>query len=146
VTITIPGFGELELLDHAPEGVACWNTSVDGTSVSVLAEEPATAHDLDLPFIGSVLRDRDRLLATARDAVADHLRDHPGYEPDAVADPEFTFHPGRDWLVRFAECRVPGFTELGLVVVFNGVDVVGVDDLTDVELADESDETDQSHH
>jgi hypothetical protein len=141
VTIAIPGFGELTPVDHTPEGVACWNTTAAGTSVSVLVEEPATTADLDLPFIGSVLGDRQRLLATAHEAVADHLRDHPGYEPDAVAEPEFTFHPGRDWLVRFAECRVPGFTELGLVVVFNGGDVVGVDDLADVDLADETDET-----
>ncbi|WP_367128580.1 hypothetical protein [Saccharothrix sp. HUAS TT1] len=137
MTITIPGFGELTPVHHAPEGVACWNATAAGTSVSVLVEEPATTADLDLAFIGSVLADRDRLLATAHEAVADHLRDHPGYGPDAVAEPEFTFHPGRDWLVRFAECRVPGFTELGLVVVFNDVDVVGVDDLADVDLEDD---------
>jgi hypothetical protein len=137
VTITIPGFGDLAPLDHAPEGVACWNTTTAGMSVSVLVEDPATVDDLDLPFIGSVLGDREHLLATAHRAVADHLRDHPDYGPDAVADPEFTFHPGRDWLVRFAECRVQGLTELGVVVVFKGTDVVGVDDLADIELADD---------
>ncbi|PSL51754.1 hypothetical protein B0I31_11867 [Saccharothrix carnea] len=137
MTITIPGFGELTPVDHVPEGVACWNATAAGASVSVLVEEPATTDDLDLPFIGSVLRDRDRLLATAHQAVAGHLRDRPGYGPDAVSGPEFTFHPGRDWLVRFAECRVPGFTELGVVVVFHGADVVGVDDLADVDLTDE---------
>ncbi|ONI84713.1 hypothetical protein ALI22I_29820 [Saccharothrix sp. ALI-22-I] len=137
MTITIPGFGELPPVDHTPDGVACWNTTAAGTSVSVLVEDPATTDDLDLPFIGSVLEDRERLLITAQLAVADHLREHPDYEAGAVADPEFTFHPGRDWLVRFAECRVPGFTELGIVVVFNGADVVGVDDLADVDLADD---------
>lgn len=137
MTITIPGFGELAPVDHTPDGVACWNASAAGTSVSVLVEQPATTDDLDLPFIGSVLRDRERLLDTAHRAVADHLRDRPGYGPDAVAEPEFTFHPGRDWLVRFAECSVPGLTELGVVVVFSGTDVVGVDDLADVDLADD---------
>lgn len=137
MTITIPGFGELAPVDHTPDGVACWNATDAGMSVSVLVEQPATTADLDLPFIGSVLHDRERLLAVAHGAVADHLRGHPGYGPDAVADPEFTFHPGRDWLVRFADVRVPGFTELGLVVVFHGADVVGVDDLADVDLADD---------
>ncbi|WP_158845839.1 hypothetical protein [Saccharothrix deserti] len=137
MTIIIPGFGELTPVDHTPEGVACWNTTAAGTSVSVLVEDPATRDDLDLLFIGSVLEDRERLLTSAHQAVADHLREHPGYGPDAVGDPEFTFHPGRDWLVRFADCRVPGLTELGIVVVFNGADVVGVDDLADVDLADD---------
>lgn len=137
MTITIPGFGELTPVDHTPEGVACWNATAAGTSVSVLVEEPATADDLDLAFIGSVLDERERLLKTAHEAVDEHLRDRPGYGPDAVAEPEFTFHPGRDWLVRFAECSVAGLGELGVVVVFNGVDVVGVDELTDVELDDE---------
>ncbi|WP_447007779.1 hypothetical protein ACRAKI_15480 [Saccharothrix isguenensis] len=137
MTITIPGFGELTPVDHTPEGVACWNATAAGTSVSVLVEEPASTDDLDLAFIGSVLDERERLLKTAREAVDEHLRDRPGYGPDAVAEPEFTFHPGRDWLVRFAECSVPGLGELGVVVVFNGADVVGVDELTDVELDDE---------
>jgi hypothetical protein len=137
VTITIPGFGELSPVDDTPYGVLCWNTTAAGTAVSVLVEEPATTADLDLAFIGSVLDDRERLLATAREAVDDHLRERPGYGPDAVADPEFTFHPGRDWLVRFAECRVPGLTELGVVVVFNDKDVVGVDDLADIDLSDD---------
>ncbi|MFD1151718.1 hypothetical protein [Saccharothrix hoggarensis] len=137
MTITIPGFGELTPVDHTPEGVACWNSTHAGTSVSVLVEDPASPDDLDLPFIGSVLGDRERLLAVAHSAVAEHLRERPGYGPDAVAEPEFTFHPGRDWLVRFAECRVPGLTELGVVVVFNGGDVVGVDDMADVELSDD---------
>jgi hypothetical protein len=137
VTIIVPGFGELTPVHHTPEGVACWNATAAGTSVSVLVEEPATTGDLDLPFIGSVLRDRDRLLETAREAVAEHLRERPGFGPDVVSDPEFTFHPGRDWLVRFAECRMPGLDELGIVVVFNGADVVGVDDMADVELADD---------
>lgn len=137
MTITIPGFGELTPVDHVPDGVACWNATVADTAVSVLVEEPATTADLDLAFIGSVLHDRERLLAVAHEAAADHLREHPGYGPDAVADPEFTFHPGRDWLVRFAEVRVPGFTELGVVVVFHGEDVVGVDDLADVDLVDD---------
>ncbi|MFJ6673936.1 hypothetical protein ACIQMJ_22740 [Actinosynnema sp. NPDC091369] len=137
MTITIPGFGELTPVDHVPDGVACWNATVADTAVSVLVEQPAGTADLDLAFIGSVLADRERLLVVAHEAAADHLRGHPGYGPDAVADPEFTFHPGRDWLVRFAEVRVPGFTELGVVVVFHGEDVVGVDDLADVDLVDD---------
>ncbi|MFI9011121.1 hypothetical protein ACIGNX_28190 [Actinosynnema sp. NPDC053489] len=137
MTITIPGLGELLPVAHTPEGVACWNSTAAGPSVSVLVEEPATTADLDLPFIASVVRDRERLLAAAREAVADFLRDRPGYGPDAVSDPEFTFHPGRDWLVRFAECTVPGLTELGVVVVFHDGDVVAVDDLADVELDDD---------
>lgn len=137
MTITIPGFGELTPVEHVPDGVACWNATVADTAVSVLVEHPATTADLDLAFIGSVLHDRARLLAVAHEAAADHLREHPGYGPDAVAEPEFTFHPGRDWLVRFAEVRVPGFTELGVVVVFHDEDVVGVDDLADVDLVDD---------
>ncbi|MDU0293578.1 hypothetical protein [Saccharothrix longispora] len=134
MTITIPGVGDLPpVVDHVPAGLSCWGT-VDGeTPISVIVEAPATADDLDLPFIAGVLAARDRLEATARAAVDDAFRDRPGFSPDGVADPGFTFHPGRDWLIRFADVAAPGLDELGVMVVFRGEEVIGVDDLADPE-------------
>ncbi|MDQ2588714.1 hypothetical protein [Saccharothrix yanglingensis] len=132
MTITIPGVGDLPpVVDHVPAGLSCWGT-VDGeTPISVIVEAPATADDLDLPFVAGVPTDRDRLEATARAAVEDAFRDRPGFSPDGVADPGSTFHPGRDWLTRFADVAAPGLDELGVMVVFRDEEVIGVDDLTD---------------
>jgi hypothetical protein len=128
MTFTLPGLGELTPVDGAPDGVTCWTTTVHDVTVAVLVEEPSTVDDLDPAFIESVLADRDHLLAIARTAIAE------AYGP-AVAksaeEPEFTFHTGRDWVVRFAECAEPGYTELGVLVVFEGHEVTEVDDLAD---------------
>ncbi|MGM1065433.1 hypothetical protein [Saccharothrix sp. Mg75] len=134
MTITIPGVGDLPpVVDHVPAGLSCWSTVDADTPISVIVEEPATVEDLDLPFIGGVLADRARFEALAHAAVDDALRDRPGFSADAVAEPEFTFHPGRDWLIRFTHVAVRGLDELGVMVLFRGEEVVEVDDLADAD-------------
>ncbi len=130
MTFSLPGLGELAPVDGAPDGVTCWTTTSDGATVAVLVEEPSTVDDLDPAFIVSVLADREGLLATARAAVADALGAAVAESADG---PEFTFHTGRDWVLRFAECAEPGLTELGVLVVFDGHDVTEVDDLADAD-------------
>ena len=130
MTFTLPGLGELTPVDHAPDGVTCWTTTNGGAVVAVLVEEPSTVDDLDPAFITDVLADRDRLLATARAAVADALG---AAVAESADDPEFTFHTGQDWVVRFAECAEPSVSELGVMVVFEGHEVTEVDDLADAD-------------
>lgn len=128
MTFTLPGLGELAPVEGAPDGVSCWTTTIHGTTVAVLVEEPSTVEELDPAFIEAVLADREHLLAIARAAVAE------AYGPavaKSAAEPEFTFHTGQDWVVRFAECAEPGYDELGVLVVFEGHEVTEVDDLAD---------------
>jgi len=128
MTLSLPGLGELAPIEGAPDGVRCWTTTSGGSAVAVLVEEPSTVDDLDTGFIESVLDDRVALLEIAREAVTSAL----GAEvASAVSDPEFTFHTGRDWVLRFAECAAPGVSELGVLVVFEGREVTEVDDLAD---------------
>ncbi|MET1074207.1 MAG: hypothetical protein ABWY11_16285 [Umezawaea sp.] len=131
MTLSLPGLGELAPVDGAPDGVECWTTTTsDGAVVAVLVEEPSTVDDLDPAFIASVLADRETLVATARAAVAEALG---AAAAESVEDPEFTFHTGRDWVIRFTECGVAELGELGVLVVFEGDSVVEVDDLADAE-------------
>ncbi|WNV86101.1 hypothetical protein [Umezawaea sp. Da 62-37] len=125
MTLSLPGLGELAPVDGAPDGVECWTTTSGGAVVAVLVEEPSTVDDLDPGFIVSVLDDRETLVARARAAVADALG-----AAESVEDPEFTFHAGRDWVIRFTGCAN---SELGVLVVFEGDSVVEVDDLADAE-------------
>ncbi|HEX6342546.1 hypothetical protein [Umezawaea sp.] len=130
MTFSLPGLGELAPVDGAPDGVTCWTTTSGGETVAVLVEEPSTVDDLDPAFITGVLADRERLLAVARAAVADALG---AAVAESADEPEFTFHTGQDWVLRFAECAEPGLTELGVLVVFEGHEVTEVDDLAESE-------------
>lgn len=126
--LTVPGVGDLAPVEGTPDGVSCWSADEAGFAVNVVVEEPATTDDLDLAFIASVVADREELLAVAAGAAADFL-DSPR---EGFRAPELTFYPGREWLVRFAECAAPGLTELGVAVLFDDRAVVEVDDLADV--------------
>ncbi|GAA1653356.1 hypothetical protein [Actinoplanes couchii] len=115
----------LVLMPEAPAGVVCWTGALrnrPGTPVSVIVDG-RTGGDLDPAFIDGVCADPGILLAAAATAA--------GLDPDLMArwDPELTFRPGRNWEVRFAEA--PGPTELGLLVVFEGVTPTEVDDMSD---------------
>ncbi|TDU01873.1 hypothetical protein EDD99_0254 [Streptomyces sp. 846.5] len=117
----------------APEQYRCWTingyrpTEAD-ESLTVSLMVASGELPPDFSFVARTVRRWAELGALARSTVVDRLALPT---ETALGGPELTFGSGERWTFRFADCDVPGLTELGVMVEFNGTKVTGVDDLVD---------------
>lgn len=116
----VQGLRFLLMPEDGPQGIVLWRFQTDGW-FSVLLEHGQTLADVDLLLIADVLLDTDRFVAAALQLARAELG-----SSDPLADPEITFYPGNEWVLRFA-----GGTPdpAGIIVVFEGHEAVRLEDL-----------------
>jgi hypothetical protein len=116
----VEGLRFLLMPEDGPQGIVLWRFQTDGW-FSVLLEHGQTLADVDLLLVADVLLDTDRFVVAALQLARVELG-----SADPLTEPEITFYPGDEWVLRFAE-GAPD--PEGIIVVFEGREAVRLENL-----------------
>ncbi|SHN38221.1 hypothetical protein [Cryptosporangium aurantiacum] len=106
--------------EDGPQGIVLWRLVTEGW-FGILLERGQDLAQIDLLLLADVLFDTDEFVAAAAKLARDTLG-----RTDELTQPEITFYPGAEWVLRFAE---GGADPDGVLVVFHGRDAVRLEDL-----------------
>ncbi|ATE53532.1 hypothetical protein [Actinosynnema pretiosum] len=125
--------------EDTPDWIRCWEREISGVPVYVVFTDDESESDVDEEFLTAILSDVDGVVAAARSAAEEHLGS------DAFSEPSITLNPPDSMVVRFGECEVEGWGELGVGVDFTGFVVTGVTDFADAEDAEDAEAEHEGH-
>ena len=106
--------------EDGPQGIVLWRFLSDDW-YAILLQQGQDISQVDLLLLADVLLDTDQHVDAAKRLARASLGDAP-----ALDGPQFTFYPGREWVLRFAE---GGAETDGVLVVFDGREPVRLEDL-----------------
>lgn len=127
---------------QGPGNIFLWKGTLN-VSFNIMLENTPDLQAVDIHFIreaaGNALSYVDKAIAFVRKDMllrpdfyritAEQAGEYA--ELDLLATPEFNFYEDKEWYIKFAEGVFPICEPYGLIVLFNGMVPVGVEDMSD---------------